>query len=492
MANQKEKEFNIKEFDSQQLALMDQLKKDLLSLSLPDGADREEVEKAIVDIYANEKLDPPRFFWCESIWEYVAVRGLLYLLAVGEYEKVAELFEKHLTEPKWKRLWKSLKQQFGDLKQFVEFIQPEVEAFKAGEQPARKFGIDSGTYMDSLFKSDIQMQYSGINYEAQTQKLLGEQVNDRFELRAKLQLRRKLLTEYRSEAQGVVNSQWGLRALDTLIPGEFHEDFESQFDEETIKYFVELGSKYIKENDFFGLRAAFGASKEQPSTKQLFQPGLNDTTSLIREDRINLDNWFPVMVFLAENFDFDLEEKYRKDIHSRYILLKNQVDIAPHELLCLICEPPVEMKFNDRGMLHCPDGPAVKYRDGFEVYVLNGVTMPPYVVKTADQITVEKIEKEENVEVRRVMIQRYGIEKYIEDSGAREIDADEFGVLYKKEQLSDEPIVVVKVVNSTPEPDGSPPKHYFLRVPPYITTAKEAVAWTFDMEKSEYQPVVQS
>jgi hypothetical protein len=54
--------------------------------------------------------------------------------------------------------------------------------------------------------------------------------------------------------------------------------------------------------------------------------------------------------------------------------------------------------------------------------------------------------------------------------------------------LNDEPIVIVKVLNSTPEADGST-KNYFLRVPPEIRTAKEAVAWTFGMSGEEYSPL---
>ncbi|MGH9553254.1 MAG: DUF6745 domain-containing protein [Terriglobales bacterium] len=46
---------------------------------------------------------------------------------------------------------------------------------------------------------------------------------------------------------------------------------------------------------------------------------------------------------------------------------------------------------------------------------------------------------------------------------------------------------MVRVINSTPEPDGSY-KHYFLRVPPEITTAKSAVAWTFDIDADKYSP----
>ncbi len=50
---------------------------------------------------------------------------------------------------------------------------------------------------------------------------------------------------------------------------------------------------------------------------------------------------------------------------------------------------------------------------------------------------------------------------------------------------------MVKVVNSTPEPDGSR-REYFLRVPPTVRTAREAVAWTFGLAADAYRPVNES
>jgi hypothetical protein len=48
----------------------------------------------------------------------------------------------------------------------------------------------------------------------------------------------------------------------------------------------------------------------------------------------------------------------------------------------------------------------------------------------------------------------------------------------------------VKVLNATPEPDGTF-QDYYLRVPPDVESAREAVAWTFDMEDG-YAPVAQT
>jgi hypothetical protein len=46
----------------------------------------------------------------------------------------------------------------------------------------------------------------------------------------------------------------------------------------------------------------------------------------------------------------------------------------------------------------------------------------------------------------------------------------------------------VHVVNSSPEPDGSY-KEYFLRVPPTMTRARQAIAWTFGLTEEEYEPL---
>jgi hypothetical protein len=70
---------------------------------------------------------------------------------------------------------------------------------------------------------------------------------------------------------------------------------------------------------------------------------------------------------------------------------------------------------------------------------------------------------------------------------------DDFGKLWTLGPgLDGEPMRVVEVVNRTPEPDGSY-RHYFLRVPPSVCTAREAVAWTFGFESAhQYVLAVES
>jgi hypothetical protein len=125
-----------------------------------------------------------------------------------------------------------------------------------------------------------------------------------------------------------------------------------------------------------------------------------------------------------------------------------------------------------------------------------------------EKLTAPRITEETNTEVRRVMLERYTVARYIQDIGAQTLDHEEgVGTLYRAEIPNDEPLVVVEVINSTPEgeyengtmrlipgPDGELPyfKHYFLRVPPATQTAREAVAWTCNMTTSKYRPLMET
>jgi hypothetical protein len=157
----------------------------------------------------------------------------------------------------------------------------------------------------------------------------------------------------------------------------------------------------------------------------------------------------------------------------------------------LISARPLRIARDERGRLHSTDGAAVLYPDGFAVHAVHGVRVPADIVEDRPSLTVARIEAEENAEVRRVMVELYGQERFLLDAGAAEIHRDRFGTLYRKELEDDEPLVMVKVTNRTPEPDGSF-KDYFLRVPPDIEKAHEAVAWTFGKGALDYAPSIET
>ena len=141
----------------------------------------------------------------------------------------------------------------------------------------------------------------------------------------------------------------------------------------------------------------------------------------------------------------------------------------------------------ERGRLHAEDGPAITWSHGRDWYVWQGVRVPKTVVLQPLSLTAPEIADERDIEVRRVMLERYGPERFIQEIGATLIDADETGALYRQELRGDEPLCMVHVLDATPQPDGSR-RSYWLRVPPAIPTARAAVAWTFGMDPARYRP----
>lgn len=187
-------------------------------------------------------------------------------------------------------------------------------------------------------------------------------------------------------------------------------------------------------------------------------------------------------------------ERFLKTEHSNITYSMQIPGIAAfifYEKCCFVCQYPDILNRNSNGVLHCEDGPAAQFSDGYAVCAINGVMVPKQLVEEPAWLNVARITHERNLEVRRIMLERFGIERFLRESGAERINADDFGVLYRKRMTAEEDMVYVEVTNSTPEADGTH-KKYFLRVPPHMRTAHEAVAWTFAMQRNEYCPFVET
>ncbi|MBL0320646.1 MAG: hypothetical protein IPP74_15330 [Alphaproteobacteria bacterium] len=162
-------------------------------------------------------------------------------------------------------------------------------------------------------------------------------------------------------------------------------------------------------------------------------------------------------------YDFFLE-KCGLDGANR---LRGLLDLAKHcgwfwpfEGVVILTERPNKLERDSHNQLHCEDGPALSYPDGFSLWKWHGVTVSEDIILSPEKITIQRIEQETNSEVRRVMIERYGAEKYVIDSGATVVEelspthpivGLRTARLLKKEIPGDEPIIYVDLLNSTAE-----------------------------------------
>ncbi|GID91029.1 DUF6745 domain-containing protein [Amorphoplanes digitatis] len=162
-----------------------------------------------------------------------------------------------------------------------------------------------------------------------------------------------------------------------------------------------------------------------------------------------------------------------------------------NERAAVLTERPETLARDNVGRLHRGEGAAMEFPDGYGLWAWRGMPIPADLAAELPTLDVDRIRREENAEIRRVMLEHFGYERYLRESGARRSGSDETGTLWHLDLPGDEPLVMVEVVNSTPEPDGTS-RVYWLRVPPRTRSAREGVAWTFGLTAEEYHPLIQT
>jgi hypothetical protein len=152
--------------------------------------------------------------------------------------------------------------------------------------------------------------------------------------------------------------------------------------------------------------------------------------------------------------------------------------------IAILVRRPTILSWDDNGRPHSATGRCIEYHDGWGMYAWHGVETPEKVILTPDTLTRDDFLGERNLEVRRIIQERMG-QRFVWELEGKFIDGGSHGILYEVE-LPDDPERVARYVQVQ---DASTPHQYFLRVPPTIQTAAEAVAWTFGATVEEYHPV---
>lgn len=123
----------------------------------------------------------------------------------------------------------------------------------------------------------------------------------------------------------------------------------------------------------------------------------------------------------------DYKEDDAKKLAMHVELAKSAFWIWPYKGHCIVCDRPAEIHWSEGEIrdrrLHKDGGPAVRFRDGWGVWSLNGVRVPQWLAETPDsQLRPEKIKDIDNAEVRREFVRKVGIERICRALGAKEID----------------------------------------------------------------------
>ena len=140
------------------------------------------------------------------------------------------------------------------------------------------------------------------------------------------------------------------------------------------------------------------------------------------------------------------------------------------------------------GQLHNETGPAVAWPEGGHRWFLEGVEVTEQIVCAPETLTVDEILGERDVEVRRLMIERFGVERLLHEADAQTVHATPDGTLYRVPfpygaRDHEEALVVVQVICPSTQ------RRFLLRVPPWLRRVREAIAWTFRLPSEQYGPI---
>jgi hypothetical protein len=131
--------------------------------------------------------------------------------------------------------------------------------------------------------------------------------------------------------------------------------------------------------------------------------------------------WFSFYEFFLNECGFEEIEPLRETFE----LAKYCGWWSSYEECAIIQDRPCELNITGpNNDLHCDFGPVVAWRDGNAYYALENHWFNELVVMRPEEITVEMIDEEPNAEKRRILMQRYGFERYIENAGLEKIDSD--------------------------------------------------------------------
>lgn len=148
---------------------------------------------------------------------------------------------------------------------------------------------------------------------------------------------------------------------------------------------------------------------------------------------------------------------------------------APYSHVAILQDRPVSIHFDDQTRLHNETGAAIEYSDGFGIYAIHDVRVPPFVILHPETITLEHIKNEDNAEIRRIMVERFGYERYFLETGAKIVDSDQVRV------VEGEDVMMTRMLMRTENgdqflvgTDGSTNRVYTMPVLEDVKTCKEA------------------
>jgi len=192
--------------------------------------------------------------------------------------------------------------------------------------------------------------------------------------------------------------------------------------------------------------------------------------------KIYLNEWY--ISLLGVN----ISQKAQEILRCQKLLFEHCGWIFPFEKICAVCDRPRHLRFDSQNRLHAEAEPAIEFADGWNFYYYHGVRLPEqYGQLYPNQWQSQWLLAEENAEVRRVLIEGIGYDRIIQELSAQQIDSWQEYALLQIYNADVEPICLLKMTCP------STGFIHALRVPPDLTSARDAIRWVnWDIDPEEF------
>ena len=159
-----------------------------------------------------------------------------------------------------------------------------------------------------------------------------------------------------------------------------------------------------------------------------------------------------------------------------------------YDKVAFVSERPVEINWDDRGLLHSETGMSVKFRDGWGVHSWHGIKIPEEWIENKSSITPQVALHHENVEQRRAACEILGWHNILRELNAETIDKSSNPFVGELLQvvipnIGKEKFLRVKCGTE---------REFALPVPPEMQRASEAQAWLNFTTEDMYLPNVRT
>jgi hypothetical protein len=297
--------------------------------------------------------------------------------------------------------------------------------------------------------------------------------------------RPKIALAFESPYATVVGGVFALEILDGLGRKKNESDFKKvvgkisvgelnkRIFEQTVQQFAE---KYIK--------------TEQPASffleDKTYKTGQKMDKEKVRQSLYNsyggslYSAWPSFVTFLRDVLNWENPEL---ENFKHYENLSRTVGWAWwHEEVFAVSDRPEQIKLDDEGRLHCEEGPAIKYRDGWGVYSWHGTKIPGEWIENKESLTASVALTWSNIEERRCACEILGWDNILEELNAQVVDDSgdpEIGVLLECEipEIGRERFLRVRCGTG---------RQFALPVPQNMRTAKQAQAWTWNLDEDSF------